>query len=722
MVCYNYNENNNAYRTRIESIIFGDTPEMDFAIDYTYDLDGNIQAVEKHQKIGGVKQSVTYTYTYDNLGNLTSITDSETGHFLDYTDDGIVIKDGQDGAVIYQTKDVEIPENDTSNLVCITQEIANGTSYNHKIYESAYNDATGKSTEKEAVSVVINSTDNNFTYGKTIGTQTLSDWFGRNEAVTVMTKDPVDTATTDYASISSQFGYVTNGNVTTNLISSVTNTITGEETNTVNYNYTYDSNGRITNASTVSSVDELIGSSQYVYDEAGQLIREIIGSKTYEYAYDSKGNISTRKLYSNGALSSTDTFTYGAEGWEDRLTGYNNKTITYDSIGNPTSYLGATLSWRGRELAGYSKGNKQISYSYDVDGMRYRKTVKTNGVETARFDYVYSDGTLILLTYTANGVSNTARFVYDSWGEPRGFMLNDSATYLYLKNAQGDITGIVDEDGVVLLTYSYNAWGEVSFTATDMDSLVLAGTLSNVNPFTYRGYCYDYDIKMYYLQSRYYDPEICRFINADSTDYLGATGTLLSYNLFAYCENDGVNRIDEDGRSWQDVKDALKKIGEKVKKIYKKYSDLTSSKCAKILKSVNDIKDLMKKTKKNLDDCKDDILQHVKDVVNINYLENKGKKGYEPTYRKSYGISNKKLYNHCCNERSTVWLYVLASFSYDISSKSWPYLPEDIKLELLNTFASWDKKTAVKIGLYYGVKVAKDIIFTSAEVGLNFIG
>ena len=108
-----------------------------------------------------------------------------------------------------------------------------------------------------------------------------------------MTKDPVNTATTDFASISSQYGYVTNENITTNLISSVTNTITGDDTETINYNYTYDSNGRITNASTVSSVPNLSGASQYVYDEAGQLIKEITGSTTYEYAYDSKGNILT---------------------------------------------------------------------------------------------------------------------------------------------------------------------------------------------------------------------------------------------------------------------------------------------------------------------------------------------------------------------------------------------------------------------------------------------
>ena len=97
------------------------------------------------------------------------------------------------------------------------------------------------------------------------------------------------------------------------------------------------------------------------------------------------------------------------------------------------------------------------------------------------------------------------------------------------------------------MTYTYTAWGKVTYSATSMESLALAATLSNVNPFTYRGYCYDYDIGMYYLQSRYYDPEICRFINADSTDYLGATGTLLSYNLFAYCENESVDFVDEKG-------------------------------------------------------------------------------------------------------------------------------------------------------------------------------
>ena len=117
-----------------------------------------------------------------------------------------------------------------------------------------------------------------------------------------MTKDPVDTATTDFASISSQYGYVTNENITTNLISTVTNTISGEETNTVNYIYTYDSNGRITNISTVSSVPNLSGASQYIYDEAGQLIKEITGSTIYEYAYDSRPIRGRRDQSGDGSM------------------------------------------------------------------------------------------------------------------------------------------------------------------------------------------------------------------------------------------------------------------------------------------------------------------------------------------------------------------------------------------------------------------------------------
>ena len=571
LIHYTYGVNEK--RTRITKIVFGNSSENGFTIEYSYDgATGDVDYIEKYNYVEGEKNSIKYEYIYDNFGTLTAIKDNGTGHYISYTDTGVIIKDGENGDTIYKLKDVTPVEDDTEETtnstentgttetdenepISITQETANGVKYNHNVYDSDYDTLTGKTTENEFVGVVTVTDENGvYSYGKTIGTQSVSDWFGRNEAVTVMTKNPIDDTVTDYASVSSQYGYVTENNVTSNLISSVNNTVTGSEgTNTVNYSYTYDGNGKITGITAVSNITGLSSASQYIYDEAGQLVKEINGADYTEYAYDSKGNISTRKVYSNNTLVSTDNYTYGSETWEDRLTGYNNKTITYDDIGNPTSYLGATLTWRGRELESYTKGNIQISFSYDVDGMRYQKVVKTNGVETSRYDYVYSEGSLILITFTADNVSDTARFIYDSYGEPRGFILNDSATYLYLKNAQGDITGIVNENGEIILTCSYDAWGRVNFGSTDMAHMTLAAKLSQINPFTYHGYCYDYDIGMYYLQSRYYDPEICRFINADSTDYLGATGTLLSYNLFAYCENDGVNNSDVFGCAPQKI-------------------------------------------------------------------------------------------------------------------------------------------------------------------------
>ncbi|MBR5545125.1 MAG: hypothetical protein IKU66_06590 [Clostridia bacterium] len=180
---------------------------------------------------------------------------------------------------------------------------------------------------------------------------------------------------------------------------------------------------------------------------------------------------------------------------------------------------------------------------------------------------------MISQTYTnyENGTvlsSDTARFIYDTWGTLQGFVLNDTSTYLYTKNLQGDILSIVNESGQTILTYECDSWGAVSFSATSMQNLMLAYTLSFVSPFTYRGYCYDYDIELYYLQSRYYSAEIGRFINADSTDYLGITGTVLSFNLFAYCENNPTNKSDAYGNfSVKDLLKVFKQILSNMKKV-----------------------------------------------------------------------------------------------------------------------------------------------------------
>lgn len=110
--------------------------------------------------------------------------------------------------------------------------------------------------------------------------------------------------------------------------------------------------------------------------------------------------------------------------------------------------------------------------------------------------------------------------------------------YYYVKNAQGDVTDITDDWGNIIASYTYDPWGKItSISGSNLE-------IANLNPFRYRGYYYDTDTKLYYLQSRYYDPETGRFLNTDAVDFLGATGTQLSYNAFAYCENDPVNYRD----------------------------------------------------------------------------------------------------------------------------------------------------------------------------------
>ena len=114
--------------------------------------------------------------------------------------------------------------------------------------------------------------------------------------------------------------------------------------------------------------------------------------------------------------------------------------------------------------------------------------------------------------------------------------------FYYVKNLQGDIVKILDEDGQEKANYVYNAWGDILSQSED--------ELSSINPLRYRGNVYDEDTAMYYLQTRYYDPKTGRFINADDTAYIGATGTALSTNIFTYCENNFINNVIKQGISF----------------------------------------------------------------------------------------------------------------------------------------------------------------------------
>jgi len=170
---------------------------------------------------------------------------------------------------------------------------------------------------------------------------------------------------------------------------------------------------------------------------------------------------------------------------------------------------------------------QEWQYEYNADGLR---TKRTNGYST--YEYVYLNGQLVRMLVDGNTLS----FHYDADGKPMSFVYNGT-TYYYATNLQGDIVAILSKEGTQVVSYSYDAWGNIlSITGTKAD------TIGKYNPLRYRGYVYDTESKLYYLQSRYYDPAIGRFINADT---FATTGQgLLGNNMFAYCGNNSVNNID----------------------------------------------------------------------------------------------------------------------------------------------------------------------------------
>ncbi|MGI6746438.1 MAG: RHS repeat-associated core domain-containing protein [Acutalibacteraceae bacterium] len=167
--------------------------------------------------------------------------------------------------------------------------------------------------------------------------------------------------------------------------------------------------------------------------------------------------------------------------------------------------------------------------------MRTEKKVTQNSITTT-YNYIWNDGKLV----SQSDGTNTFYFFYnDSKYAPDGFVLNGTDTYLYTKNLQGDITGIADANGNIVTTYIYDAWGKItSVTGTQ------ASTIGTANPFRYRGYCYDDDTGLFYVGSRYYDPEVGRFISPDAViDNRSILGT----NLYSYCWNNPVNMHDQTG-------------------------------------------------------------------------------------------------------------------------------------------------------------------------------
>lgn len=323
----------------------------------------------------------------------------------------------------------------------------------------------------------------------------------------------------------------------------------------IGYQYTYDANNNITHIR--DAANSLIAS--YQYDGLNRLIREnIVGGKTTVYKYDEGGNLQYKKRfdYSSAAgsltkdlLNSTTgvktTYEYDPRNKDKLLSCNGGMKLQYDDYGNPwlwfkhgTSSLPLYhLQWENVNQLSSIKDlgtNKIYTYKYNNQGIRTEKVV--NGV-THKY---YLNGEQIVAEKIGN---NLVTYYYDTSGIC-GFNYNET-DYYYVKNIFGDIIGIYDGSGECYATYSYDAWGKCSI-ATNVNNI------ATINPFRYRGYYFDTETNLYYLNSRYYDPEIGRFVSPDVINCIEPE-TIGGLNLYSYCENNPVMRIDSSGHAWYDV-------------------------------------------------------------------------------------------------------------------------------------------------------------------------
>ena len=511
---FNYNEYNKLLSTyvgdsQIVSNIYspynGNLLKVSYAngsvISYTYDEYNNVTNIK-------CNDNIVAKYTYNKNGQISVCDDSESGEttYYYYDCNGNLESQfilGKDSTI---ANSVTTDENgntvEKTEIGNNTRTITSGTDSDGK----SFVDYNGLKTTEE------------------------KDFFGRTTSV--LTKGLKDNK--DYK-VKYTYADGKDTNSTSKTVSNLSSSFNDNEIAT--YSYSYDENGNITQ---IRLGKDIIN--KYVYDDKNQLKQEYDYLHNYyiSYSLDGNGNIhsvNTQALDANGLPTGSprgNVYYYEDKQWCDKLTRVNNTGyITYDEIGNPLNYRdGMSFTWRnGRWLSTTTLNDgTKVTYRYNANGMRTQKQVGSKVT-----DYYYDSNNNLIAEKTDNA---TLFFYYDTENSPVALSYNGKMFY-YVKNLQGDIVKILDEDGQEKADYVYNAWGDIISQSDD--------ELASINPLRYRGYVYDEDTTLYYLQTRYYDPTTGRFINADDTAYIGATGTALSTNIFTYCENNPINDVDKKG-------------------------------------------------------------------------------------------------------------------------------------------------------------------------------
>ncbi|HJI91015.1 MAG TPA: RHS repeat-associated core domain-containing protein [Clostridiales bacterium] len=362
--------------------------------------------------------------------------------------------------------------------------------------------------------------------------------------------------------------------------------------NSRSFTYTYDASGNITRIG-VSGGSLTVGtkSKTYSYDALGQLVKETPGGlarNAVNYTYDTAGNIRSVTKGNTSSATFVKSFGYTNPSWPDLLTSVTANGTTKDVLyegqsqtsdlptsGNPVTYYNGkdyTFTWtKGRQLASATVDGKQVSYTYDMSGVRSGKQVyTTSNQRTTTYTYTTLSGKVMRQQWETRNSDDTVyqamqslEFVYDDGNQPFAMIYKHGQTtelYYYVLNAQGDVIALLNSAGSLVASYNYGAWGNYSVHDKDGKKNTSTSFIGHINPLRYRGYYYDRETRLYYLQSRYYDFANCRFINADAYATTNA-GSFLSCNMFAYCGNNPVNRADQSGTFWKEIGSFFNKVG-----------------------------------------------------------------------------------------------------------------------------------------------------------------
>jgi len=594
---YTYNANNDAVQSVTSD---GKT------VSYQYGTDHRLSKINHN--------STQYSFTYDSMGrtvstkvgnrtlstnvygtNTNQVTKSTYGNgdYIDYTYSvfGGVVNQKINNSTAYTWN------YNTSGIISTHNDLINNLNYAYEydsigrlVRQNAYNSETSALTYssqygydmKNNVNRFVNIANNvpiiqRYEYGKdnlptkyhVNGTRNHTyryDSLNRLNSTVINTTTPINI---------NYVYYLSSGRNSSGSQTYRTTQLNSEYIGNTAYRYVYDNVGNIieiqegirSGSADSTSASGLSTKVTYTYDALNQLKRENNRylNQTIVYNYDNGGNITSKVIYpyttatnlTNVTPTKTDTYQYTDSQWKDLLTSYKGGAITYDAIGNPLTYRGYTLDWTGRKLSKLIKGTETIEYTYDANGLRASKTVKETATGTVKsvttYQYVGDQ-----LVYEKRGDMHIY-YMYDVAGCLSGirYIVNGvQSDYYVVCNSRGDVEAFYNGAGDLRARYIYDSWGNViNIVDANGNEITDQNNVAHINPIRYRGYYYDTETNLYYLQSRYYDPEVGRFISVDG--FVSTGQGLVGTNMFAYCGNNPVSRKDAGGEVWNVVAGAV---------------------------------------------------------------------------------------------------------------------------------------------------------------------